>query len=264
MVKILKKRIIPCLDIKDGRVVKGINFIDLVDAGDPVVSARRYNDMGADELVFLDITATKEKRKTLVSLVEKVAKEVFIPLTVGGGIKSISDMQYILRAGADKISVNSAAVKDPKLVKEGAKVFGSQCIVGAVDAALREDKSGWDVYIHGGSKKTELDLVEWVKKLEELGAGEILLTSMNRDGTKEGFDINMLDAVVEAVNIPVIASGGAGGIDDFIDVFTKTNVDAALAASIFHFGEVGIFDLKNELAKNNIPVRIEKVSDNNE
>lgn len=264
MVKILKKRIIPCLDIKDGRVVKGINFIDLVDAGDPVVSARRYNDMGADELVFLDITATKEKRKTLVGLVEKVAKEVFIPLTVGGGIKSISDMQYILRAGADKISINSAAVKNPELVSEGARAFGSQCIVGAVDAALNEDESGWDVYIHGGSKKTELDLVEWVKKLEKLGAGEILLTSMNRDGTKEGFDISMLDAVVEAVNIPVIASGGAGGIDDFTEVFTKTNVDAALAASIFHFGEVEIFDLKKELAKNNIPVRIEKASDNNE
>jgi cyclase len=264
VVKILKKRIIPFLDIKDGRVVKGINFIDLVDAGDPVVSARRYNDMGADELVFLDITATKEKRKTLVGLVEKVAKEVFIPLTVGGGIKSISDMQYILRAGADKISINSAAVKNPELVSEGARAFGSQCIVGAVDAALNEDESGWDVYIHGGSKKTELDLVEWVKKLEKLGAGEILLTSMNRDGTKEGFDISMLDAVVEAVNIPVIASGGAGGIDDFTEVFTKTNVDAALAASIFHFGEVEIFDLKKELAKNNIPVRIEKASDNNE
>ncbi|HKL12317.1 MAG TPA: imidazole glycerol phosphate synthase subunit HisF [Halanaerobiales bacterium] len=256
MIKILKKRIIPCLDIKDGRVVKGINFLDLVDAGDPVTSASRYNEMGADELVFLDITATKEKRKTLVGLVEKVAKEVFIPLTVGGGIKSISDMQYILRAGADKISVNSAAVKNPSIVQEGAKIFGSQCIVGAVDAALKEDESGWVVYVNGGSKKTDRDLVEWVKELEELGAGEILLTSMNRDGTKEGFDIEMLKAVTEAVNIPVIASGGAGGIDDFIEVFIDTNVDAALAASIFHFGEVDMGELKQTLADNNIPVRI--------
>jgi len=262
VIKILKKRIIPCLDIKDGRVVKGINFLDLVDAGDPVESASRYNKMGADELVFLDITATKEKRKTLVGLVEKVAKEVFIPLTVGGGIKTISDMQYILRAGADKISVNSAAVKNPPLVKKGAKIFGSQCIVGAVDAALREDESGWDVYINGGSKKTDRDLVEWVKQLEDLGAGEILLTSMNRDGTKEGFDIEMLKAVTEAVNIPVIASGGAGGIEDFIEVFTKTDVDAALAASIFHFGEVDMGDLKQTLADNGIPVRIEEGSDN--
>ena len=262
MIKILKKRIIPCLDIKDGRVVKGINFLDLVDAGDPVESASRYNKMGADELVFLDITATKEKRKTLIGLVEKVAKEVFIPLTVGGGIKTISDMQYILRAGADKISVNSAAVKNPPLVKKGAKIFGSQCIVGAVDAALREDESGWDVYINGGSKKTDRDLVEWVKQLEDLGAGEILLTSMNRDGTKVGFDIKMLKAVTEAVNIPVIASGGAGGIEDFIEVFTKTDVDAALAASIFHFGEVDMGDLKQTLADNGIPVRIEEGSDN--
>lgn len=265
MINILKKRIIPCLDIKDGRVVKGINFLDLVDAGDPVVSARRYNEMGADELVFLDITATKEKRKTLIGLVQKVAKEVFIPLTVGGGIKSISEMNQILRAGADKISVNSAAVKNPALVSEGARTFGSQCIVGAVDAALQKNnKKGWDVYINGGSKKTALTLVKWVKELEELGAGEILLTSMNRDGTKEGFDIDMLKAVTNAVNIPVIASGGAGSIEDFIDVFTMTDVDAALAASIFHFGEVDMGELKQRLAKNNIPVRIQESSDCNE
>lgn len=265
MINILKKRIIPCLDIKDGRVVKGINFLDLVDAGDPVVSARRYNEMGADELVFLDITATKEKRKTLIGLVQKVAKEVFIPLTVGGGIKSISEMNQILRAGADKISVNSAAVKNPSLVSEGARTFGSQCIVGAVDAALQKNnKKGWDVYINGGSKKTALTLVKWVKELEELGAGEILLTSMNRDGTKEGFDIDMLKAVTNAVNIPVIASGGAGSIEDFIDVFTMTDVDAALAASIFHFGEVDMGELKQRLAKNNIPVRIQESSDCNE
>jgi len=265
VINILKKRIIPCLDIKDGRVVKGINFLDLVDAGDPVVSARRYNEMGADELVFLDITATKEKRKTLIGLVQKVAKEVFIPLTVGGGIKSISEMNQILRAGADKISVNSAAVKNPALVSEGARTFGSQCIVGAVDAALQKNnKKGWDVYINGGSKKTALTLVKWVKELEELGAGEILLTSMNRDGTKEGFDIDMLKAVTNAVNIPVIASGGAGSIEDFIDVFTMTDVDAALAASIFHFGEVDMGELKQRLAKNNIPVRIQESSDCNE
>ena len=265
MINILKKRIITCLDIKDGRVVKGINFLDLVDAGDPVVSARRYNEMGADELVFLDITATKEKRKTLIGLVQKVAKEVFIPLTVGGGIKSISEMNQILRAGADKISVNSAAVKNPALVSEGARTFGSQCIVGAVDAALQKNnKKGWDVYINGGSKKTALTLVKWVKELEELGAGEILLTSMNRDGTKEGFDIDMLKAVTNAVNIPVIASGGAGSIEDFIDVFTMTDVDAALAASIFHFGEVDMGELKQRLAKNNIPVRIQESSDCNE
>lgn len=265
MINILKKRIITCLDIKDGRVVKGINFLDLVDAGDPVVSARRYNEMGADELVFLDITATKEKRKTLIGLVQKVAKEVFIPLTVGGGIKSISEMNQILRAGADKISVNSAAVKNPALVSEGARTFGSQCIVGAVDAALQKNnKKGWDVYINGGSKKTALTLVKWVKELEELGAGEILLTSMNRDGTKEGFDIDMLKAVTNAVNIPVIASGGAGSIEDFIDVFTMTDVDAALAASIFHFGEVDMGELKQRLAENNIPVRIQESSDCNE
>lgn len=260
MVNILKKRIIPCLDIKDGRVVKGINFLDLKDAGDPVESARRYNEMGADELVFLDITATKEKRKTLTGLVEKVAKEVFIPLTVGGGIKTISDMQYILRAGADKISVNSQAVKEPSIIKKGARVFGSQCIVGAVDAALSEDKKGWDVYINGGSKKTDKGLITWIKELEKLGAGEILLTSMNRDGTKAGFDLEMLKAASEAVNIPVIASGGAGGIVDFIEVFKKTEVDAALAASIFHFGEVEINTLKNALADNNIPVRITESS----
>lgn len=252
-----KKRIIPCLDIKDGRVVKGVNFVDLIDAGDPVESAREYNELGADELVFLDITATKEKRKTLADLVEKVAAQVFIPLTVGGGIRTIADMQFILRAGADKVSINSAAVKNPDLVREGARKFGSQCIVGAVDAAEKEAGTGWEIFIHGGSKKTGIDLIEWVKKLEELGAGEILLTSINADGTKAGFDLKMLKAVTEAVKIPVIASGGAGNVEDFIDVFTKTGADAALAASIFHFGEVEIKDLKLKLAAAEIPVRIE-------
>lgn len=255
----LKKRIIPCLDIKDGRVVKGVNFVGLRDAGDPVESAKEYNDLGADELVFLDITATKEKRKTLAELVGKVAAQVFIPLTVGGGIRTVEDMQFILRAGADKVSVNSAAVKNPELVREGALKFGSQCIVGAVDAAKRDSAVGWEIFIHGGSKKTGIDLINWVQELEELGAGEILLTSINSDGTKDGFDLEMLKAVTEAVNIPVIASGGAGSIQHFIDVFKKTGADAALAASIFHFGEIAIRDVKFELEKAEVPVRIEKI-----
>ncbi|SFL84414.1 imidazole glycerol phosphate synthase subunit HisF [Halanaerobium salsuginis] len=254
----LKKRIIPCLDIKDGRVVKGVNFVDLIDAGDPVESAQEYNDLGADELVFLDITATKEKRKTLAELVEKVAAQVFIPLTVGGGIRTIADMQFILRAGADKVSVNSAAVKNPELVQEGARIFGSQCIVAAVDAASSKSRDGWEIFIHGGSKATGIDLLDWVRKLENLGAGEILLTSINTDGTKSGFDLEMLQAVTAAVNIPVIASGGAGEISHFVDLFKQTDVDAALAASIFHFGEVAIKDLKAELAEKSIPVRIER------
>lgn len=253
-----KKRIIPCLDIKDGRVVKGVNFVGLRDAGDPVESAKEYNELGADELVFLDITATTEKRKTLAELVEKVAAQVFIPLTVGGGIRTVEDMQYILRAGADKVSVNSAAVKNPELVQKGALKFGSQCIVGAVDAAKKESGSGWEIFIHGGSKETGIDLIEWVKELEKLGAGEILLTSINADGTKDGFDLKMLKAVTEAVNIPVIASGGAGSIQHFKDVFKETGADAALAASIFHFGEIAISDVKAELAAADIPVRIEK------
>lgn len=252
-----KKRIIPCLDIKDGRVVKGVNFVGLRDAGDPVESARQYNKLGADELVFLDITATKEKRKTLAELVEKVAAEVFIPLTVGGGIKTAADMQSILRAGADKVSVNSAAVKNPELIKKGALKFGSQCIVGAVDAAEKEDSSGWEIFINGGTKAAGIDLLSWVKKLEKLGAGEILLTSINADGTKAGFDLEMLKAVTEAVKIPVIASGGAGKSQHFIDLFKQTGADAALAASIFHFGELAIKDLKAELAAAEIPVRIE-------
>jgi len=254
----LKKRIIPCLDIKDGRVVKGVNFVGLRDAGDPVESAKEYNDLGADELVFLDITATKEKRKTLAKLVGKVAAQVFIPLTVGGGIRTVADMQFILRAGADKVSVNSAAVKNPELVREGALKFGSQCIVGAVDAAKRDSGEGWEIFVHGGSKETGIDLIEWVKELEELGAGEILLTSINSDGTKDGFDLEMLKAVTDAVHIPVIASGGAGSIQHFIDVFKKTGADAALAASIFHFGEIAIRDVKNKLKAEDIPVRIEE------
>ncbi|MEC9490902.1 MAG: imidazole glycerol phosphate synthase subunit HisF [Halanaerobiales bacterium] len=254
----LKKRIIPCLDIKDGRVVKGVNFVGLRDAGDPVESAKEYNDLGADELVFLDITATTEKRKTLAQLVEKVAAQVFIPLTVGGGIRTVEDMQFILRAGADKVSVNSAAVKNPKLVRNGALKFGSQCIVGAVDAAKKDSGAGWEIFIHGGSKETGIDLIEWVKELEELGAGEILLTSINSDGTRDGFDLEMLKAVTAAVNIPVIASGGAGSIQHFVDVFKETGADAALAASIFHFGEIAIRDVKTELEKAEIPVRIEE------
>lgn len=251
-----KKRIIPCLDIKDGRVVKGVSFVGLRDVGDPVESAQKYNDLGADELVFLDITATKEKRKTLIDLVEKVAVKLSIPLTVGGGIKTVEDMQLILNAGADKVSINSAAVKNPELVKKGALKFGSQSIIGAVDAAKKESGSGWEVFIQGGSLKTGLDLIEWVKKLEKLGAGEILLTSINADGTKDGFDLEMLKAVTDLVKIPVTASGGAGKSQDFIDLFTKTGADAALAASIFHFGELAIKDLKAELAAAEIPVRL--------
>lgn len=251
-----KKRIIPCLDIKDGRVVKGVNFVDLRDAGDPIESAQEYNKLGADEVVFLDIAATTEKRKTLVELVKKVAAQIDIPLTVGGGIKTVADMQLILRAGADKISINSAAVKNPEIIKEGSLKFGSHCIVGAVDAAKKDSGKGWEIFVHGGTKKTRLDLIDWVKNLEKLGAGEILLTSINCDGAKDGFDLEMLKAVKESVNIPVIASGGAGSIEDFIELFKETGVDAALAASIFHFGEVAIKDLKTELEKAGIPVRI--------
>ncbi len=252
----LSKRIIPCLDIKNGRVVKGVNFVDLIDAGDPVETARTYYEMGADELVFLDITATNEKRKTIAELVQKVAAEIFIPLTVGGGIRTIDDMRKILRAGADKVAVNTAAVKNPELVTNGAGIFGSQCIVGAVDAAKKESGTGWEVYIHAGTEATGLDLLDWVKGLASLGAGEILLTSINTDGTKDGFDIEMLKAVASTVQIPVIASGGAGSSQHFFDVFQQTEVSAALAASIFHFGEIPIPDLKAELNKQQIPVRV--------
>jgi len=250
----LAKRIIPCLDIKDGRVVKGTQFLNLRDAGDPVELAKFYNKEGADELCFLDITASHEKRKTLIELVEKVASEVFIPFTVGGGISSIDEMRDLLRAGADKVTINSSAIKNPDLIYEGAKAFGSQCIVLAIDAK-RNVSASWDVYIKGGRENTGLDAIEWIKKGVALGAGEILLTSMDADGTKEGYDLELTKKVAEAVNVPVIASGGAGKLKDVIDVFKKTNCDAALLASLLHFKEISVKQIKDEMLKELIATR---------
>ena len=250
----LAKRIIPCLDVRDGRVVKGVNFVNIRDAGDPVELARYYSDQGADEIVFLDITATHEARKTVADVVERTAEQVFVPLTVGGGIRTLDDFRELLRAGADKISVNSAAVARPELITEAAERFGSQCVVLAVDARSRGDGT-WEVVVAGGRKPTGLDLLEWVKKGEALGAGEILLTSMDTDGTKAGFDLPMTKAVTEAVGIPVIASGGCGGLSHFAEVFEETGCDAALAASLFHFGELTVPQVKDYLRARNIPVR---------
>ncbi|ADL42380.1 imidazoleglycerol phosphate synthase, cyclase subunit [Caldicellulosiruptor obsidiansis OB47] len=247
------KRIIPCLDVNRGRVVKGINFINLVDAGDPVESAQEYNQLGADELVFLDITASHEERNIMIEVVKNVAEKVFIPFTVGGGIRNLDDIRNLLLAGADKVSINSAAVKNPDLVNEAAKVFGSQCIVVAIDAKRHND--GFHVYINGGRVDTGLDAVKWAKEVEMRGAGEILLTSMDRDGTKAGYDLELLEAICSSVNIPVIASGGAGRPEHFLEAF-KAGAEAALAASIFHFGEILIEDLKNYLKNHGIEVRI--------
>lgn len=252
----LTKRIIPCLDVNMGRVVKGVNFVNLKEVGDPVEIAEFYNKEGADELVFLDITASNEGRKTMIDVVKRTAEKVFIPLTVGGGISHVDDFKDILRAGADKVSVNSAAIKNPNLIKEAADKFGSQCVVVAVDAKLREDKSGWNVFINGGRIDTGLDALEWVKKAEELGAGEILLTSMDADGTKEGYDINLTNAVSKSINIPVIASGGCGKIDDFYKVFSESGADAALAASLFHYRELSIKEVKEYLENRGITVRL--------
>ena len=249
------KRIIPCLDCKDGRVVKGTNFVDLKDAGDPVEVAAMYDKSGADELVFLDITASSDGRNTTVDLVRKVAEKVFIPFTVGGGIRTVDDFKAILREGADKVSVNSAAIKNPQLIKEAADEFGVQCVVIAIDAKKRDDQSGWDVYVKGGRENTGLDLIEWVTRCENLGAGEVLLTSMDADGTKAGYDLDMLNAVCNAVDIPVIASGGCGSIQDIIEVFEKTDVDAALVASLFHFNEATVEEVRNECRKHGINVR---------
>lgn len=251
----LTKRIIPCLDVKDGRVVKGVNFVDLTDAGDPVECAAVYNREGADELVFLDITASSDQRRTVVDMVRAVAREVFIPFTVGGGIRSVEDMKEILREGADKISINTSAVKNPDLIREGAEKFGRQCIVVAIDARRRKEGSGWTVYIKGGREDTGLDAVEWARKAEALGAGEILLTSMDGDGTKAGYDIPLTRAISEAVGIPVIASGGAGTPEHFADALTEGKADAALAASLFHFHELSIAGVKHFLAGKGIPVR---------
>ena len=249
----LKKRIIPCLDIKDGTTVKGINFEGLRNAGDPIGLAKKYENEGADELIFLDITATIEERKTFVELVKNIAKELSIPFTVGGGISSVEDVRKLLEAGADKISINSSAVKDPELISDLAKEFGSQCIVVAIDTKFVDD-SDW-VFVKGGREMTELKTLDWAIKVEELGAGEILLTSMDGDGTKNGFDLRITKLISENVNIPVIASGGAGKTEDFENVFNQTQATGALAASIFHFGEIKINDLKNELKFKKIAIR---------
>lgn len=251
----LTKRIIPCLDVKEGKVVKGINFVGIKDVGDPVEIAKVYNAEGADELVFLDITASFEERKTMIDVVERTSREVFIPLTVGGGVNSIEDIKNLLRAGADKVSINSAAVRNPNLISEGAESFGSQCIVVAIDGKRRAD-GGFNVYVKGGREDTGIDAIEWAKKVEELGAGEILLTSMDKDGTRDGFDIEFLNEVLKVVNIPVIASGGCGDIDSFYEVFKETDCDAALAASIFHYKEATIGEVKEYLHERSIEVRL--------
>ncbi len=250
----LTKRIIPCLDIKDGRTVKGINFVELRDAGDPVELAKLYADEGADELVFLDISATNEKRKTLIDLVERVAETINIPFTVGGGISTVEDVSLLLAAGADKVSINSAAVRNPQIIKEMAVEFGSQCIVVAIDSRLVDGKN--IVHTHGGSKPTKIETEDWIKQVVALGAGEILLTSMDHDGTKAGFADELLNKVGSLVNVPIIASGGAGNMDHFVNTFKHGKSDAALAASIFHFKEIAIPDLKKYLKAQNVPVRI--------
>jgi len=249
----LAKRIIPCLDVDQGRVVKGINFVKLQDAGDPIEMGKFYNDQGADELVFLDITASSDKRKTMIQVAKKVAKQIFIPFTVGGGIRSVEDMRLILLAGADKVSINTAAVKNPQLISDGANIFGNQCIVLAIDA--KRNTGNWEVFINGGRTPTGKDVIEWAKRGVALGAGEILLTSMDQDGTKLGYDLELTKKISESVNVPIIASGGAGKDKDFYEVFTKGKADAALAASLFHFGELKVKDLKEYLVNKKIPVK---------
>jgi cyclase len=252
----LAKRIIPCLDVHSGRVVKGVNFVDLRDAGDPVEQARYYDAEGADELVFLDITATHEARQTVLAMARAVADQVFIPFTVGGGIRTVADMRAILRSGADKVSINSAAVRDPSLISAGATEFGSQAMVVAIDARRRATgDTGWEVYVSGGRVPTGLDAIAWAREVERLGGGEILLTSMDGDGTQAGYDVELTRAVTDAVNIPVIASGGAGTPAHFAEVLTAGKADAALAASLFHYRQLAIADVKSYLAKQGIPVR---------
>ncbi|MDO4620209.1 MAG: imidazole glycerol phosphate synthase subunit HisF [Lachnospiraceae bacterium] len=251
----LTKRIIPCLDVNAGRVVKGVNFVNLIDAGDPVEVAKAYNAEGADELVFLDITASSDQRNTVVDMVRRVAEQVFIPFTVGGGIRTVEDMKQILREGADKVSVNTAAVVNPELIREGAEKFGNQCIVIAIDAKRRADGTGWNVYVKGGREDTGMDAVEWAKKAVALGAGEVLLTSMDGDGTKAGYDIELTRAVADAVGVPVIASGGAGTCEHFYEALTEGGAEAALAASLFHFNELSIDEVKDYLAERGVPVR---------
>lgn len=250
----LTKRIIPCLDVKEGRVVKGVNFVNLIDAGDPVEIAKAYSDCGADEVVFLDITASHEKRGIILDVVKKTAEVVFIPLTVGGGINSLEDMKKILDAGADKVSINSAAVRNPSLISDGAKKYGNQCIVVAIDA--KYNGSFYEVYINGGRIPTGINAINWAKECEKLGAGEILLTSMDTDGCKRGYELSLTKLVSSNVKIPVIASGGAGSMEDFYNAFTKGNADAALAASLFHYKELEISDLKKYLNEKGVPVRL--------
>jgi len=249
------KRIIPCLDVHDGRVVKGVNFVNLIDAGDPVDAAAAYAREGADELVFLDITASSDNRNTMVDVVKKVAKTIFIPFTVGGGIRSVEDFNIMLKAGADKVSINSSALKNPELISMASEKFGSQCVVVAIDARKRINQEGWDAYLNGGRVNTGIDAVEWAEKAADLGAGEILLTSMDRDGTKSGYDNDLLSEVSNAVGIPVIASGGAGTLEHFLDAFVVGKADAVLAASLFHFGEMKINDLKDFLSSKGITTR---------
>ncbi len=249
------KRIIPCLDVKDGRVVKGVNFVNLTDAGDPVEIAAAYDAAGADEVVFLDITASSDARSTVVDMVRRVAERVFIPFTVGGGIRTVEDFRVLLREGADKISINSAAIDNPNLIREAADKFGSQCVVVAVDAKRRRDGSGWNIYKNGGRIDMGIDAIEWAVRADKLGAGEILLTSMDCDGTKDGYDLELTRRVAEQVSIPVIASGGAGSKEHFYQVLTEGKADAALAASLFHFKELEIMDLKNNLAERGVSVR---------
>lgn len=250
----LTRRIIPCLDVNEGRVVKGINFVDLRDAGDPIDLAGVYDRESADELVFLDITASHEARKTILDVARGTAEQVFIPYTVGGGVRAIEDIRQLLAAGADKVSINSAAVKDPDIVRSSSRRFGSQCIVVAIDAKQKSG-GGWDVYINGGRISTGMDAVGWAEKMESLGAGEILLTSMDKDGTKDGYDVPLTKAVTDAVNIPVIASGGAGRLEHFLEVIVEADADAVLAASLFHFGELSINEVKDYLESHNVPVR---------
>ena len=251
----LTKRIIPCLDIDAGRVVKGVNFVNLKDAGDPVEVAKRYSDQGADEIAFLDITATKEKRKTLVDVVSRVAEQVFVPLTVGGGIKSVNDVANLLLAGADKVSINSAAVVDPGLIANCSKTFGAQCIVVAIDARKNLNDGTWQIFTHGGTQPTGLDAVDWARKVEKLGAGELLITSMDKDGTKTGFDTGSTRAISSSVGIPVIASGGVGELNHFLDGLVLGKADAVLAASVFHFGTFSIQETKKFLRDGGVNVR---------
>jgi len=255
---VLAKRIIPCLDVTGGRVVKGVNFVELRDAGDPVEIAARYNEQGADELTFLDITATSDGRDLILPIIERVASQVFIPLTVGGGVRSVADVRRLLNAGADKVSFNSAAVADPELIRAASDKYGAQCIVVAIDAKRRQNADGsvgWDVYTHGGRKNTGLDAIEWATRMADLGAGEILLTSMDRDGTRSGFDLSLTRAVADAVSVPVIASGGVGSLQDLADGITQGGADAVLAASIFHYGDHTVGEAKALMASQGIPVR---------